>query len=90
VIDATDARYGLAWSHMLQGKFHIALRELASCEKAYRQTGQYRGVALCELDRAEVYLSLNLLEDARSSARKAESWFRKRGFRYEGNTSAGL
>ncbi len=88
VVDATDARYGLAWAHMLQGKFHVALRELAECQEAYREAGQYRGVALCELDRAEVYLGLNLLEDAVSAATSAERWFKEHGFRYESSKAA--
>ncbi len=87
-IDATDARYGLAWAHMLQGKFHIALKELSVCERDYRKVKQMRGVSLCELDRAEVYLGLNLHDDAIISARKAEKWFVKRGFRYESSKAA--
>ncbi|MEW6051511.1 MAG: CHAT domain-containing tetratricopeptide repeat protein [Candidatus Zixiibacteriota bacterium] len=82
-LEATDARYGLAWLRMLSGKFHVALTDLAECESIYRQMGQPKGAALCELDRAEVYLGLNLFSDAREAARMAERSFRKLGLRYE-------
>jgi len=87
-IDATDSHYGLAWLHMLQGRFHQALVELGKCEESYRLKSQWRGVALCELDRAEVFLSLNLMEDALVSAEGAEKWFRGRKFNYEAAKAA--
>lgn len=87
-IDATDARYGLAWLYMLQGKFHVALTELAACEETYREAGQYRGAALCELDRAEVFLGLNLLVDAHEAAVTAEGQFRRMKLRYETSKAA--
>lgn len=87
-LDANDARYGLAWLAMLKGTFHIALTELAACEAAYRAAGQPKGSALCELDRAEVYLGLNLFVDARDSARRAEKLFRSLKLRYEASKAA--
>ncbi|MCC6963996.1 MAG: CHAT domain-containing protein [candidate division Zixibacteria bacterium] len=82
-LDANDTRYGLAWLHMLAGKFHVALRELADCERIYREAGDPRGAALCNLDRAEVYLSLGLYHDGLTAARTAEAEFGKLGLRYE-------
>lgn len=82
-LDATDARYGLAWMHMLQGRFHVALHELAECEEKYHKASHRRGVALCVLDRAEVLLSLNLYEDALISAKSARESFAELGLRYE-------
>ncbi len=87
-IDANDARYGLAWLAMLRGDFHHALIDLAACEATYRAGGQKRGEALCELDRAEVYLGLNLLEDTLDAARRAERQFRKMGLAYEAAKAA--
>jgi len=83
VLDACDARYGLAWLWMLTGKFHVALRELSACEKIYRESGERRGEALCILDRAEVYLGLGLNGDAMTAARRAERKFASLGLRYE-------
>jgi tetratricopeptide (TPR) repeat protein len=83
LLDANDARYGLAWLRMLQGKFHVALAQLAECEQLYRETDQPKGAALCGLDRAEVFLNLHLFADALDCARAAESQFLSLGLRYE-------
>ncbi|MBK7141430.1 MAG: CHAT domain-containing protein [bacterium] len=87
-LDATDAKYGLAWLAMLRGEFHVALIELAECEAAYRTAGQPKGTAVCELDRAEVYLGLNLLTDALEASRSAEAQFRRMAHRYEQSKAA--
>ncbi len=87
-LDAIDAEWGLSWLHMLEGKFHIALQELADCEAAYRRIDVPLRVASCELDRAEVYLNLNLFSDAFVSAREAERQFRALGIRYETSKAA--
>ena len=80
---AAGCLYGLAWLHMLEGRFHAALQELAECEAHYRAAGQAREHLLCVLDRAETYLSLNLLPDARDTARRAAMLARRLGLRYE-------
>ncbi len=82
-LHAYGCLYGLAWLHMLKGDFHIALRDLASCEAFYRQGGQRRELVLCLLDRAESYLGLNLLPDAIRTAAQAAIGARKLGIRYE-------
>lgn len=82
-LDACDARYGLAWLWMLSGQFHRALLELSSCEAVYREAGDPRGEALCILDRAEVYLTLGLGDDARKDALAAGRRFAKLNLRYE-------
>ena len=38
-LDANDSRYGIAWMRMLQGQFHLALLQLADCERVYRESG---------------------------------------------------
>lgn len=87
-LDGNDSRYGLAWLRMLTGKFHVALLELTECERVYREGGDPRGEALCNLDRAEVYLGLGLYQDALESARKSEALFEKLGLRYEMSKAA--
>jgi CHAT domain-containing protein len=81
-------RYGLAWMHMLQGKYHIALKELLECEENYRNSAQPREVVLCQLDRAETYIGLNLFADARRIAADAEKSSRKLGIQYESAKAA--
>ncbi len=87
-LDGNDSRYGLAWLKMLTGKFHVALLELTECERIYREGGDPRGEALCNLDRAEVYLGLGLYEDALEAARRSEMRFDKLNLRYEKSKSA--
>jgi tetratricopeptide (TPR) repeat protein len=87
-LDACDSRYGLAWLRMLTGRFHAALRELSACEKIYAESGDRRGAALCILDRAEVYLSLGLYQDALCAARESERKFRQLRLIYESAKAA--
>ena len=85
---ANGCQYGLAWLHMLEGNYHIALRELAECESEYRNASQPREVVLCQLDRAEAFLGLNLFADARMAARSAEKSARSLGVKYEAAKAA--
>jgi tetratricopeptide (TPR) repeat protein len=87
-LDANDARYGLAWLKMLQGRFHIALLDLNVCQRTYHDGGDPRGEALCILDRAEVCLGLGLHNDALDSSRAVEKLFTKLGLQYEMAKSA--
>lgn len=87
-IDANDAMYGLAWLRMLKGDYHVALSNLTDCEKVFEQAGHIRMAALCELDRAEVFLNLNLFIDALESARRAETVFDKLKIGYESAKAA--
>lgn len=83
-----EARYGSAWLLMLEGNFHQALEELATCEQTYRSARQPRGVVLCQLDQSEAFLGLNLLVDARDIARQAEKKAGKLGIHYEAAKAA--
>lgn len=80
---ALECRYGEAWLYMLTGDYHEALRRLAECERDYRSRSQHRGVMLCNLDRAEAFLGLNLYTDARHAARRAYRRARRLGTAYE-------
>jgi len=79
----TECRYGQAWIHMLEGNYHIALRDLADCEQKYRQAAYAKGIVLCLLDRAEAFLGLNLYSDAVVAARDAELRSRRLDIYYE-------
>lgn len=82
-LHAIGCLYGLAWLSMLKGDFHVALRDLSECENFYREGGQSRELVLCQLDRAECYLGLNLLSEAQQAAKDAAAGARKLGIRYE-------
>ena len=83
VLDACDCDYSLAWLKMLQGDYHPALLELEECEQIYTTAGQAKGAALCQLDRAELLLSLQLFEDAFETSENAANQFKKLGISYE-------
>lgn len=87
-LHANGCRYGLAWLHMLEGKYHVALKELADCEDQYQSAGRPREVVLCKLDRAEAYLGLNLYPDAKRVAADAELLARRLGIQYEASKGA--
>ena len=79
----TECQYGQAWIHMLEGDYHVALRDLAECEEKYRKASYAKGIVLCLLDRAEAYLGLNLYADAAAAARDAEFRSRRLAIHYE-------
>lgn len=97
-LHAVGCLYGQAWLSMLEGNFHIALRDLSECEEFYRSGGMRRELVLCQLDRAESYLGLNLYIDARKAAEEAIGGAAKLGIGYElakaqffaGRSSVGL
>lgn len=80
---AVDCRNGLAWLRMLEGNYHIALKELSECEDGYRKASHKRGIVLCQLDRAEAYLGLSLWVDALDAACAAEQEADCLGIDYE-------
>ena len=82
-LHATGCLNGLAWLHMLEGNYHVALQELTECEQFFERAGQPRELVLCQLDRAEAYLGLNLFVDARDAAETAEKSAKSLGIRYE-------
>jgi len=79
----TECQYGRAWIHMLEGSYHVALKDLADCEQKYRRAAYAKGIVLCLLDRAEAFLGLNLYADAAEAARRAELRSRRLAIRYE-------
>jgi tetratricopeptide (TPR) repeat protein len=85
---ANECRYALAWLQMLRGNYHQALTGLADCELVYQQAGHAKGVMLCLLDRAEIYLTLRLYTDARYFAIAAEKGARRLGLAYEAAKAA--
>lgn len=85
---ANEANYGVAWLYMLQGEYHRALTLLSECRESYRRHRHPRGIVLCLLDMAEVYLNLNLNTDALNAARQAEKHARRLGIDYEAAKAA--
>jgi tetratricopeptide (TPR) repeat protein len=66
-----------------RGNYSTALRILELVRRKHEELGDPRRVGLCDLDRAEIYLQLNLFDDAGALARKAFQTFRQLGGQYE-------
>ncbi|HSH00039.1 MAG TPA: CHAT domain-containing protein [candidate division Zixibacteria bacterium] len=82
-LHATGCLYGLAWVDMLSGDFTRALEKLSECEERYRAGGNRRELILCQLDRSESYLGLNLYAEALIDAQQAERGALALGIDYE-------
>jgi CHAT domain-containing protein len=80
---ATQVRYSHGYLHFLKGEYHQAMRVLGEVREDSARLGDERMAALCELDLAEIYLQLNVHEEAAALAEKARERFRGVGMRYE-------
>ena len=80
---AAQATYSLGYLHFLKGEYHQAIRVLHEVQEELTRLGDERYTALCQLDLAEIYLQLNVLDEAVHMAARARVRFQKLGNRYE-------
>jgi CHAT domain-containing protein len=80
-VDIVDR--GLSRMYLHRGNYSAALQMLDQLRQKHEAANDSRRVALCDIDRAEIYLQLNLFEDASSVAGRAFELFEKLGNRYE-------
>jgi CHAT domain-containing protein/predicted negative regulator of RcsB-dependent stress response len=80
---AAQARYSLGYLHFLKGEYHQAMRVLHEVSEEFTRLGDARMAALCLLDLAEIYLQLNVLDEAAGLAAQARERFESLGIRYE-------
>jgi len=80
---AAMADRGISQMHFRRGNYSTALRILEEVRRKHEELGDARRVGLCDMDRAEIYLELNLFEDAADIARRAHETFNRLGNRYE-------
>lgn len=78
-----QADYNIAYLHYLRGEYSRAIEMLYAARRACEATGDAYHLALCHLDLADIYLELNLSEEARVMAREGYLRFEKLGMRYE-------
>jgi CHAT domain-containing protein len=77
------ADYNIAYLYYYRGQYSRAIEALKATREACQKRGDaYRG-ALCYLDQAEIYLELNLGEDAAEMAEEALASFERLGMGYE-------
>ena len=80
---AAFADRGVSQMHFRRGNYSTALRILEQVRRRHEQLDDARRVGLCDMDRAEIYLELNLFADAADIAARAYDIFQRLGNRYE-------
>ena len=77
-----QVHYNLANLYYLRGDYELANRKLRATRENCSADDPYHA-ALCDLDQSEVYLELNLSEEAVRFAERAAEQFEKMGMGYE-------
>ena len=78
-----QAEYNIAYLYYLRGRYGQAIEMLRAARKFSEKVGDSYHAALCQLDLSEIYLELNLNQDAAELARDAFTRFQKLGMGYE-------
>jgi CHAT domain-containing protein len=78
-----QADYNIAYLYYFRGEYSRAIEMLFASRRACEVTGDAYHVALCYMDLSEIYLELNLSEEAREMAVEAVQRFEKLGMGYE-------
>jgi len=82
-----QADYNVAWLHYLRGEYNRAIDMLRTTRETCRKTDDQYHFALCHLDLSEIYLELNLSNEAAEMAEEASSYFQRLGMGYEAGKS---
>jgi CHAT domain-containing protein len=75
--------YNIAYLYYLRGEYSRAIEMLLATRRAFEESGDEYHSALCRLDLSEIYLELNLSEEAQHIAHEGFLRFRKLGIGYE-------
>src|ERR1700674_4115845 len=78
-----QADYNIAYLYYLRGEYSRAIEALYASRRACEATGDAYHFALCHLDLSDIYLELNLSEEAREIAHEGFLRFEKLGMGYE-------
>lgn len=78
-----QADYNIAYLYYFRGEYSRAIEMLFATRRACEVTGDAYHFALCHLDLSEIYLELNLSEEAREMAHEGFLRFEKLGMGYE-------
>ncbi len=78
-----QARYNRAYLSFLRGRYSEAIQGFDELRGRYNDQGSLRHSTLCDLDESEIYLHLNLTNDALVLAKRAADNFARLGMRYE-------
>jgi len=83
------ADYNIAYLYYFRGQYGRAIEALKATREACRKLGDAYLAALCPMDLSEIYLELNLSEDAAEMAEEALDGFRRLRLGYETAKSLG-
>ena len=83
------ADYNIAYLYYFRGQYSPAIEALKATREACRKLGERYVEALCELDLSEIYLELNLSEDAAAMAAQAGAAFKRLRLGYEAAKALG-
>ena len=78
-----QADYNIAYLYYLRGEYSRAIEALYAARRACEAIGDAYHFALCHLDLSDIYLELNLSEEAREMAHEGFLRFGKLGMGYE-------
>jgi len=78
-----QADYNIAYLHYLRGEYTRALDLLCATRATCQQNGDNYHLGLCDLDQSEIYLELNLTEEAAEMAHAGLERFLSLGMNYE-------
>jgi CHAT domain-containing protein len=78
-----QADYNIAYLYYFRGEYSRAIEMLFATRRACEISGDAYHFALCHLDLSEIYLELNLSEEAREMAHEGFQQFQKLGMGYE-------
>jgi len=78
-----QADYNIAYLYYFRGEYSRAIEMLFATRRACEVSGDAYHLALCYLDLSEIYLELNLSEEAREMAQEGFQRFQKLGMGYE-------
>ena len=78
-----QADYNIAYLYYFRGEYSRAIEMLLATRRACETSGDVYRFALCHLDLSEIYLELNLSEEAREMAHEGFLRFEKLGMGYE-------
>ncbi len=78
-----QADYNIAYLYYLRGEYSRAIEALYAARRACEVIGDAYHFALCYLDLSDIYLELNLSEEAREMAHEGSLRFQKLGMGYE-------
>jgi CHAT domain-containing protein len=78
-----QAEYNISYLHYLRGRYGRAIEMLRAARTFSEKAGDAYHAALCRLDLSEIYLELNLNQEAAELAQEAYRGFQELGMGYE-------